>query len=198
MTTTAENAHTRPRPARGDSRHVLVSDAAGRLTLRRLRPWHRLLACCAGARLDRALAAGASPEASARLAARALRLTSPGYRRDLAASLRRIVAAAGEPAAVMLPCPVAVPPRVPFSRARIRRSAGPLASLAGQLAAPGPVPAQGVAMVSALLADGAGPLYRPGTGDELADVIEAAARALTRSGRPLPVRREAAARALTR
>src|SRR6516162_4015198 len=81
--------------------HVLLHDDLGRLTLRRLRPWHRVLARTRAARLDRELAAGMSPEASATLAARAMRLTSTDFRRDLAASLLRILAAAGEPAAVI-------------------------------------------------------------------------------------------------
>ena len=81
--------------------HVLLHDDLGRLTLGRLRPWHRVLARSRAARLDRELAAGMSPEASATLAARALRLTSTDFRRDLAASLLRILAAAREPTAVM-------------------------------------------------------------------------------------------------
>jgi hypothetical protein len=56
--------------------HVLLDDDLGRLTLRRLRPWHRLLAHCMAARLDRDLAGGASPESSALLAARSLRTIS--------------------------------------------------------------------------------------------------------------------------
>jgi hypothetical protein len=80
--------------------HVLVHDELGRLTLRRLRPWHRVLARAQAARLDRELAGGVSPEASATLAARALQLTSAGFRRHLAASLQRILAAAREPPAV--------------------------------------------------------------------------------------------------
>ena len=52
--------------------------------------------------------------------------------------------------------------------------------LARYLAAPGPVPAQGVAMVSQLLADGAGPLYREASVDDLGDLIDKATRALTR------------------
>ena len=72
------------------------------------------------------------------------------------------------------------PARLPLARARIRQLAGPLAALAGHLAAPGPVPAQGVAMVSQLLADGAGPLYRQASVDDLGDLIDKATRALTR------------------
>src|SRR6516165_9542595 len=83
--------------------HVLVHDDLGSLTLRRLRPWHRVLARTRAARLDRELAGGKSPEASATLAARAMRLTSPGFLRDLAASLQRILAAAGKAVAVRPP-----------------------------------------------------------------------------------------------
>jgi hypothetical protein len=208
--------------------HVLVDDDRGRLTLRRLGPWPAMLARSRAARLDRELAGGASPETSAALAARAMRLTSMEFRRGLAASLQRILAAAGEPvvprpqpptgrsslaatdlptrpplAATDLPTrsplaasdpptrpplaatarpPRAVtarPPRVPLRLAQISQSAPRLAALVGQLVEPGPVPARGVAMLSQLLADGTGPLYREASRDDLGATIEAAARALT-------------------
>jgi hypothetical protein len=114
-------------------------------------------------RLDRELAEGASPEASAALAARAMRLTSTGFRSGLAASLRRIVVATGEPVPVrsaQVAAPkspaTARPPRIPLRRARISQSARLLAELASRLAAPGPVPVCGVAMVTRLLSDGTG------------------------------------------
>jgi hypothetical protein len=181
MTTTTGNPRARSPAGLGRCRHVLLRDGRGRLTLRRLRPWHRALARCAAARLDRELAAGTSPETSASLAARAIQLTSMRFRRDLAASVQRILAAAGEPPATSAP-PAAVghPPRVPLRQAPIRQSAGPLAQLAGYLAAPGPVPARGVAVISEMLADGTGPLYRDACGDDLGDIIETAAQALTR------------------
>ena len=118
--------------------YVLLDDDQGRLTFRRLRPWHRMLARSRAVRLDRELADGASPEASAALAARAMRLTSREFRRGLAASLQRMLAAAGEPA--------------------------------GQ---------RGVAVLSQLVADGAGPLYREASRDDLGAIIERAAQALT-------------------
>ncbi len=173
--------------------YVLVDDDRGGLMLRRLQPWHRLLACYQAGRLDRALAEGASPEESASLAARAERLTSTEFRRDLAASLRRILLATGEPARVRPARPArparsaaagkspgaAHPPRIPLSRARISDSAGPLAGLASRLAEPGPVPVRGVAMVTRLLSDGTGPLYRQACRDDLGVTIERATRALT-------------------
>jgi len=157
--------------------HVLLHDDLGRLTLRRLRPWHRVLARSRAARLDRELAAGMSPEASATLAARAMRLTSTDLRRDLAASLLRILAAAGEPAAVIRS--QALPPRVPLRLQRVSRLAPLLAELASRLVVPGPVPVQGVAMVSRLLADGTGPLYHEACRDDLGAIIQGATHALT-------------------
>ena len=168
------------RPA-GRTWYVLFRDELGRLTLRRLWPWHCVLARCAAMRLDRELAAGASPESSISLAARAIQLTSMKFRRDLAASVQRILAAAGGPPAVMPSRAAAAPPlRLPLSRAQISQLAGPLARLAGYLAAPGPVPVQGVAMASQLLGDGTGPLYHPVRGDDLGDLIEKLTQALTR------------------
>ena len=111
---------------------------------------------CAAARLDRELAAGISPEASAILAARAMQLTSMKVRRDLAASVQRIIAVAAPAAVISAQGGAARPPRLPVNRARISQSALPLAGLAGLLAGPGPVRVQGVAMVSLLLADGTG------------------------------------------
>jgi hypothetical protein len=159
--------------------HVLLDDDLGRLTLRRLRPWHRLLARGLATRLDRQLAAGARPEANAILAARALFLTSAGFRRGLAANLRRMVVAAAPVAPdARLFARAARPPNVPLRRDRIARSAPELTALAGSLAARGPVPARGVAMVSQLLADGGGPLYRTACGDDLSAIVERASRAL--------------------
>ena len=161
--------------------HALLDDDRGQLTLKRLWPWHQILARGQAARLDRALAEGASPEASASLAARAAQLTSTEFRRDLAASVRRILVAAGQPAS-----PVAgqAPPgstrqlRVPLRTSRISQSAPLLAGLASRLLEPGPVPARGVAMVARLLADGTGPLYREAARDDLTAMAKRAADAL--------------------
>ena len=162
--------------------HVLLDADRGQLTSRRLWPWHRLLVCGQAARLDRALAAGTSPEASVRLAARAAQLTSTEFRRDLAASLRGILAAVGEPVAAVPPrSPIgpARTPHIPLRTARISRSAPLLAELISLLLQPGPVPVRGVAMVSQLLADGGGPLYWEAARDDLSAVAERAVHALT-------------------
>jgi hypothetical protein len=164
--------------------HVLLDDERGRLVLKRLRPWHQALARSRAARLDRELAEGASPEASASLAARAAELTSTEFRRDLAASVRRILVAAGEPAQaparpVHSPLRAARPVRVPLRTTRISRSAARLAEVACRLLEPGPVPVRGVALVTQLLADGTGPLYREAARDDLGTLVERAADALT-------------------
>ncbi len=165
--------------------HVLIDDDLGRLTLRRLWPWHRLLARCLAPCLDRQLADGARPEMSAVLAARAMVLTSVRYRQGLAASLRRMLAAAVSPQTrprlltALRSARAARQPHVPLRRDRIACSASELDRLARSLAMTGPVPAQGVAMVSQLLADGGGPLYRTGARDDLDVILERAAQALT-------------------
>jgi hypothetical protein len=166
--------------------HILLDDDLGRLTVQRLRPWHRLVARCLAPSLDRRLAGGARPEENAVLAARAMVLTSVGYRRALAANLQRVLAASVSPhtrprlMAASRSAGTARQPYIPLRRDRIAESASELAGLAGCLAGPSPVPAQGVAMVSQMLADGAGPLYRTGARDDLDTIIERAARALTR------------------
>ena len=180
MTITTGITRTSRLADRRRTMHVLLDDDRGCLTLRRLRPWHRMLARYRAARLDRELACGASPEASATLAARAMRLTSMEFRRGLARSVQRILVTAGQPPAVMPAGAVAArQPRVPLRRARVRRFAAELTVLAGHLAGPGPVPVQGVAMVSRLLADGTGPLYHEACFDDLGAIIERATRALT-------------------
>src|SRR5947207_11786135 len=45
--------------------HMLLDDDLGRVTVKRLRPWYRLLARCLAPRLDRQLAEGARPEENA-------------------------------------------------------------------------------------------------------------------------------------
>jgi hypothetical protein len=166
--------------------HVLLDDDLGRLTVRRVSPWHRLLARVLAASLDRQLADGVRPERSAVLAARAMALTSAGYRRALAASLRRMLAASVTPGSRPLSLTparsagAAIHPYVPLRRDRIAGAAEELAALAECLTARRPVPARGVALVSQLLADGGSPLYRAACRDDLDELIEQASQALAR------------------
>ncbi len=84
------------------------------------------------------------------------------------------------PAAAHRSTGVARQPHVPVRRTRISRSAAELAELAGQLVQPGPVPARGVAMVSQLLADGRGPLYREACPEDLGAIVGHAVQTLDR------------------
>ncbi len=167
-----------------DTMYVLLEDDLGRLALRRLRLRDRITARCLAARLDRELARGARPETNAGLAARAVRLTSMRYRRELAGSLQRLLAAGlagsrGGPMAADPPARVARQPHVPIRGERVGRSASELAELAAHLVQPGPVPARGVAMVCQLLTDGGGPLYRRACRDDLTALVEQATQALS-------------------
>jgi hypothetical protein len=126
-------------------------------------------------RLDRALASGTPPEASAALALRAERLTEADRRHTIAKALRRVLrdVQAGERVA---------PGRVPLSYARVKAARDELSLLADTLEAPGPVTAGGVAQAWMLLTDGTGPLYNPYSRINL---CAGAARA-TRELRPWP------------
>jgi hypothetical protein len=119
-------------------------------------------------RLDRALARGTSPEASAPLALRAQRLTEPEQRGSIARELRRIVR---ESQGARRPTLSHIVP----SRTRVRNAREELIRLADTLEEPGPVAAGGVAQAWMLLTDGTGPLYNPDSGTTL---VAGAARAL--------------------
>ena len=137
--------------------------------------WRRVpLALIAGwraAELDRQLAAGASPDASALLAIRSQRLTGRRYRARVAAGLARAVRDAqntthGFSAAIR-------PDRREVVAARTV-----LAALYRRLRAGEPVSAQGVALLESLLTDGSSPLYRPIEHGALGSQLRAAAAAL--------------------
>lgn len=140
-----------------------------------------LIAGWQAAELDRQLAAGAGPRASALLAVRAQRLTSRRYRARMAAGLARAVRDAegsgrGFTAAVR-------PDRREVLAARTV-----LATLDGRLRAVEPVSAQGIALLELLLTDGASPLYRPTGPGALGSRLRAAAAALEPLARAEPVR----------
>jgi len=132
----------------------------------------RLRARIRAFRLDAALAAGASPDATVTLALRAQLLVQMRARRDLARIARRILAAAVcGPAGDRLP--------VPVCRDRVRGCAEELEDLIGRLLAAGPVSARGVAQARALLADGTSPIYHRASRDNLRAMVLAATDALT-------------------
>ena len=119
-------------------------------------PWPRLKARLAADRLDRELASGASPESSLLLAVHAQRIVDPAACSALAGSVRKVIERTGRKRP-------ALSAQVPISTPTVSAAAGDLQALANRLDESGPVRAQGVAEVRALLHDGAGPLYRSGS-----------------------------------
>lgn len=126
-------------------------------------------------RLDFALAAGAPPETTSALALRARCLVDLPRRRSIADSLRRIVREAheGGPASQV---------RIRPSRARVTAASEELGLLADELAHPGPVAPQGVAQAWILLTDGTGPLYGPGSPENVRAIAVRAADSLRLPG----------------
>jgi len=163
--------------AQQDPYTVLLTGRLGGLVVaRRPRLSDRLVVRLRARRLDRALAQGTPPEASAPLALRAQRLTEPEERLSLARELRRILGEAHQS-----PRPVLA--RIMPSRASVWAAREELRRLADTLEDPGPVAAGGVAQARILLTDGTGPLYNPMSATTL---VGGAARAL-RELRPWPV-----------
>ncbi len=125
--------------------------------------------------LDDALAAGADPVATRELALRAGQLTDPRRRACFARSLRRAIAAAELPPAARLPSRGA---GVPVNRAAVLEARPELEALAddlAEIALPNP---RGVALSLQLLRDGAGPLYRPWSPEDLREAAQGARAAL--------------------
>ena len=138
------------------NRHVYVDrepSVSGRL---RLDTWlHR-------AALDEQIARGVDVDAEddERLALRAGQLTSAGERKRLARSLERTLEIAGHPAeAVGSRTAPALSSRVPLNVREIHECAADFDALVARLRDGEAVDAQGVAMTSRLLNNGASPLY---------------------------------------
>jgi hypothetical protein len=130
---------------------VLVQERSA-LVLRRPSWWDRIRTRIGADALDRQLATGRSPLSSVSLALRADRLARPKRCRRLAEGLRRAEEAARRPAGGWSGVPVAA---APLAGARAE-----LDALARRLTAPSPPGVRGLAIVSTLLHDGTGPLYR--------------------------------------
>jgi len=119
-------------------------------------------------KVDRQLASGADPKSDLVRQARAQQLVGQEIRRKLAASLERLLAAA-------YAGPRPFTSKVPIARAAIRDSRWDLDTIVERLRAPGHISPQGVAMITVLLCDGAGPLYgnSPTGSHELRRALEA-------------------------
>jgi hypothetical protein len=160
--------------------HLSLRQGGGRWVRLRL----SLLASCHAGELDRQLAAGASPGASALLAIRGERLTGRRYRMRVAAGLARAVRDAE---AIPHGLSAAVAP----DWREVNAARTVIATLDRRLRASEPVSPQGVAMLESLLTDGISPLYRPIEPGALGSQLRAAAAALEPRARdPVRVREE--------
>lgn len=151
---------------------ILVDPVDHCITPRRATRIERLLAALHAGRLDHDLVAGASPEATVELALRGQTLVRPSERRALARSVQRLICEASRPT------PQLFRSGSPIMREKVRAAANELASLVDRLLAPVPVSARGVAHVSVLLSDGAGPLFGPGDPEVLRRQVRVAVNAL--------------------
>jgi hypothetical protein len=118
-------------------------------------------------RLDEELAAGLPPEGSRARAVRAAALVVPAYRGAIADRWADILAAKKRRRSK----------RLAVERDRVQAAVADIRGLIEALRAHAPVPARGVAIANRLLTDGAGPLYRTGSGD-LGELVRAAVRHL--------------------
>jgi hypothetical protein len=100
--------------------------------------------------LDRALIAGARPDDSPQLAARAAALTSRRHRRELADGLDRLVLAASGPQRRWWAL---------AGRRSVLANADALDELATLLRSDAPLYARGIALIAETLSDGVGPAY---------------------------------------
>jgi hypothetical protein len=135
---------------------------------RRMHPALRLHVAVLGARLDRELAAGASPLDNDVLALRASQLVDARMRVRLARGLRRAIASGSQRRGA----------GVPVCRAAVLEARPALLALADDLVEVRDPAPRGVALALLLLTDGGGPLYRPWTPGELHEAAEAARHAL--------------------
>jgi hypothetical protein len=130
---------------------------------------NRIAARLLAAALDQRLAAGAPPEDSALLAARARQLSSAAQRQQLTRGWLAVLDRAARP-------PVPLSPRMPLRRAAIAGAQGDIRLMLAVVQGRPAIGAQGLALARMLLMDGAGPLYEPGSGADLAAAVRDATR----------------------
>jgi len=121
--------------------------------------------------LDRALAAGISPDASAALSLRAHALIGIAARAGLARTIRSLIRDARHPLHPLTP-------HVRLCRRKIIRSARTLEGLAERLISGEPVDARGVAQIRLLLIGDSGALYDYPAANDLEPALREAFQAL--------------------
>jgi hypothetical protein len=133
--------------------HASATAAPPRPTVRA-----RLIARAMAGAFDRRVAVGVPAAPGSALAVHYHRLTSTAERETVARALRRIGRDARSPGPLMSS-------RIPLHLPNIAAAEDMIDAATLRLHSPRPVAARGMARLRALLADGAGPLYRYGRGD---------------------------------
>lgn len=121
--------------------------------------------------LDRALAAGVSPDSSFQLSLRAHALLSSPRREGLADELRSLIGQAQRSRGCF-------DPTLPLSRAAILACRDEIEELAERLEDPEPVDVRGVALVHTLLRTGDSPVFGGADPDDLESALWCASEAL--------------------
>jgi len=155
---------------------VLVEDGGSddaRLEIRRVRPADRLVAWLRSSVLDRELAQGRSPDASAALSLRARVLLSSRTRRRTARALRQMPRFV-RPAPAAIRASTIVGEQLPAGAVAFA-----FEELAQRIESDSPVDVRGVALTRVLLANGAGSPYCPVLAESLFRAVNEALGALT-------------------
>jgi hypothetical protein len=139
---------------------VLLADAEARLDTTRAGLFDRCMVRIRTSRLDRDLAAGASPDSTKALALRARALVRPSERDHLVRTLERLVTMSSRPPTASRVCP-------PICADRVGAASAEFHTLIDRLQRPGPVSVRGMAHLRILLGDGGGPIYHRGNSDDL-------------------------------
>lgn len=150
--------------------HTSLLERSGRREHRKVRltPWLRARVFFTHLKLDRALAGGADPSASAELRLRSEQLGSQKARERIGAGIERVL---------LMPQgerqPYLGPPRLPVDNRRVEPNVDRLEELAETLRSAHPHPVKGLAMASVLLEDREGPLYANDSAESLRTALDA-------------------------
>ncbi len=149
---------------------LTVSSEPSAITIRQYHLRERVQARLDAGRIDRALAAGVSPDSGAAISLRAHALIGVRARRAFSRGLRDLIAQARAPA---WPAPP-----VPVCRRQIITAQELIEATAHRLLEDRPVSARGVAQIRLLLTDGRSPVYHDPNAHNLLPALRAAGSAL--------------------
>ncbi|MGN6170279.1 MAG: hypothetical protein ACTHQQ_19225 [Solirubrobacteraceae bacterium] len=149
---------------------LIAGSEPSAITICRYHLRDRVLARLHASRIDRALAAGVSPDSSAATSVRAHELIGMRTRQTLSGDLRDLISQARAPALRVN--------AVPICRRKIIAAQELIEATASRLVEDRPVSARGVAQIRLLLTDGLSPVYGDPNGRDLLPLVRAAMAAL--------------------